>query len=80
MEMIARMQVSLPRAAQGIMLATMAGCGDFLFALMSAEQPEKMVLIVGVIGSTAGAVSTIIEIVTVTVTRRDLQRGHLRLT
>ena len=67
MEKIAKMQISWRRAAEGIMLAVMAGCGIFLFALMSAEKSSsKMIFEVGFIGGIAGILSLISEIITVT--------------
>ena len=39
MEKIARMKISWRQAAEGLLLALMAGCGAFLFALMSAKEP-----------------------------------------
>ena len=43
-------------AAEGIFLAVVAGCGAFLFTLISVEEPDKdLVFIVSVTGDFASA-------------------------
>ena len=60
------MKISWRRAAQGAVFAVMAGCGTFLFTLMSAEElDENLVLEVCLTGSVAG-VTCVSELITVT--------------
>ena len=55
MEMITVMNMSERRAAEGSILALMAGCGAFLFAFMSSVQPNTgLVIGMGLTGTFAG--------------------------
>ena len=65
MEKVAKMNISIGRTAQGVFVAVMAGCGAFLFALMSAKNPDKyLVRQVGLTGLISGVVCVIFEIFT----------------
>ena len=76
MEKIATMKISWRHAAEGILLAVMAGCGAFLFALMSTKEPdEDLVLTLGLMGFVAGATCAVAEIYTVTKKRNMRSRG-----
>ena len=78
-EKIAKLKISWRRAIQGVMVAVMAGCGAFLFALMSAEKPNKdFVTAIGSIGTFAGASCVITEIYIVI--KRGIQPLHPRIT
>ena len=67
MEKIALLNISWKRAIEDIMLFAMAGCGAFLFALMSATEPDEiLVLTVGYTGIVACVTTIIFEIYTVT--------------
>ena len=76
MERIALMKISWRQAAEGVLLAVMAGCGAFLFALMSAHEPgEDLVTALGLMGFVAGAACIVSEIYTVTYTvTKELRR------
>ena len=77
-EKIAKMNLGWRRAAEGIMLALMAGCGAFLFALMSARAPDReLVRKVGFTGVVAGVACGISEIVTVTKEQERRRTGSL---
>ena len=68
---IAKMQMSVRRAAEGAMLIVMIGCGAFLFALINAKEPDKGVIsLVGLIGGLAGGACVISEIITVTMEQK----------
>ena len=77
MEKIARMKISWRQAAEGLLLAVMAGCGAFLFALMSAKEPDKvLVKALGLMGVAAGVACAVSEIYTVTKERNMRRRGE----
>ena len=66
MKKVAIMQVGWRRAFEGAMLAVMAGCGAFLFALMSSQEPnENLVITVGLAGVASGVLCLVSEIYTV---------------
>ena len=55
MEKVARMKISWRQAAEGLLLAVMTGCGAFLFALMSTNEPGGgLVTALGLTGAVAG--------------------------
>lgn len=71
MDKVAKMQISWRRSAQGAGLGLVGACGAFLFALMTAEEPDKdLALAVGLTGCAAGVTCIISEIYTVTKRRR----------
>ena len=77
MEKIARMKISWRQAAEGLLLAVMAGCGAFLFALMSAKEPDwSLVASLGLIGLVAGVACIVSEIYTVTKEHRRRREGQ----
>ena len=79
-ETVAKMEIGLRRAAEGVLLTVMAGCGTLLFALMSAEVPdEKLVSVMTFVGLVAGSLCFVSEIWTVTKawTRSRANRNHL---
>ena len=77
MQKIAKMRISWRRAAEGVTMAVMAGCGAFLFALMSAKDvDESLVLAVGYVGVSAGAACGISTLYAAT-KRRKSQRNQL---
>ena len=77
MEKIARMRISWRQAAQGLLLAVMAGCGAFLFALMSAKEPDYgLVTALGLMGLVAGVACIVSEIYTVTKELRRRRGGQ----
>ena len=79
-EKIVKMKIGWRRAAEGVMLVVMAGSGAFLFALMSAKEPdEDLVTVVGLTGCVAGAVCVISEIVTL-VKEQKRRRSQSQLT
>ena len=80
MEKVARMTISLRQAAEGLFLAMMAGCGAFLFALMSAKEPDwYLVTAVGLTGVLAGSVCLVSEIYSITNERnRRRAKSHLK--
>ena len=79
-EKVAKMKIGWRWAAEGFMLAVMAGCGAFLFALMSAKEPdEALVRDLGATGGIAGVICLLLEIITVT-KEQEKRRTHSHLT
>ena len=77
-EKIAKLKISWRRTIQGVLLAVMAGCGAFLFALMSAKEPdEDLVWDVGLTGVSAGVVCLIAELKTVGKEQERRRTGSL---
>ena len=77
MEKIARMKISWRQAAEGLLLALMAGCGAFLFALMSAKEPDfDLVTALGLIGFVTGVACIVSEMYTVTKEQKRRRRGQ----
>ena len=75
MEKVARMTISWGQAAEGLLLALMAGCGAFLFALMDAKGPGKdLVTGLGLVGGVAGVACIVSQIYMVTKERKRLLR------
>ena len=80
MEKVSRMKISWRQAAVGLLLAVMAGCGAFLFALTSAKEIDgSLVLALGLIGLLAGAACFVSEIYAMTKERTRRRRGQSQL-
>ena len=63
MEKVARIKISRRQAAEGGALALVAAPGAFLFALMSAKEPdEDLVIALDLIGSVAGTLCLVSQI------------------
>ena len=79
-EKIAKLEIGLRRATEAIMLAVMAGCGAFLFALMSAKDlDENLIFTVGLIGCAAGLSCFVSAIITVVVKEQNRKNSQSQL-
>ena len=78
-EKITKLKISRRTTIQGVIFVVVAGCGAFLFALMSAKEPDYyLVRVVGLVGVIAGIPCVLSDIITVAM-EQDRRRAQSQL-